>query len=468
VNFISTRTVFSGGAPETSFADVLLAGLAPDGGLYLPQHWPQFSAGEIAAFRDLDWNEAAFRILSRFTEGAFARDELRQAIAAAYAGFDVPEVAPLTPLADGQFLLELFHGPTLAFKDVALQILGQLFSRALARRGGRASVVAATSGDTGSAAIAALGGLPNIDVFVMHPKGRVSRVQRLQMTTSSHANVHNIALEGSFDDAQSIVKRLFADADFARDVSLTAVNSINFARIAAQAIYYFTAAARLDVPVTFVVPTGNFGDVFAGEAAMRMGLPVRKLVIATNANDILVRALETGVYAPGPSHATLSPSMDIQVASNFERALFEASGRDAGWIAAAMAGFARDRRLELPAPALAALRARYDAHAFDDAATLATIAAVKAETGRILDPHTAVAASAGRLIGPRLAQEGAAAVILSTAHPAKFPDAVARATGAPPPVPGRLAALEALPERMETLPPDDILIKRFISSRLGL
>jgi len=477
VNFISTR----GGAPRASFAEVLLAGLAPDGGLYLPESWPQFSPDEIAAFKGLAWNEAAFRVLSRFTDGSFAEAELREAIAAAYAGFDARprpqgwrqntpparDIVPLVEIGKGQYLLELFHGPTLAFKDIALQILGQLFARALARRGGRATVVAATSGDTGSAAIAALGGLPNIDVFVMHPKGRVSDVQRLQMTTSAHANVHNIALEGSFDDAQSIVKALFADADFARDVSLTAVNSINFARIAAQSVYYFTAAAALGVPVTFVVPTGNFGDVFAGEAAMRMGLPIQKLVIATNANDILVRALNEGVYAPGPSHATLSPSMDIQVASNFERALFEASGRDADWTAAAMADFARTRRLALPSAVLQSLRDRYSAFAFDDAATLATIAAVKSETGRILDPHTAVAAAAGRLIGPRLAEAGTgAAVILATAHPAKFPDAVAKATGAPPPVPPRLAALKTLPERMEILPANAVLIKRFISSRL--
>lgn len=469
MNFISTR----GEAPRASFADVLLAGLAPDGGLYLPESWPQFTAAQIAAFRGLPWNEAAFRVLSRFTEGSFTDTELREAIAAAYDGFDVPQVAPLTPLAPGQHLLELFHGPTLAFKDIALQILGQLFSRALARRGGRATVVAATSGDTGSAAIAALGGLPNIDVFVMHPKGRVSTVQRMQMTTSAHANVHNIALEGSFDDAQSIVKALFADGDFARAVSLTAVNSINFARIAAQSVYYFTAAAALDAlghdadaSPTFIVPTGNFGDIFAGEAAMRMGLAVRGLVIATNANDILVRALKDGVYAPGPSHATLSPSMDIQVASNFERALFEACGRDAAWTSAAMAAFSRDKRLALPGAVLDVLRGRYSAYAFDDAATLATIAAVKAETGRILDPHTAVAVSAGRLLGPRLAKDGGAAVILATAHPAKFPDAVTRATGAPPPVPPRLAGLADLPERMEILAPDRDAIKRFISSRL--
>ncbi|MES2472351.1 MAG: threonine synthase, partial [Pseudomonadota bacterium] len=343
MQFISTR----GQAPETSFSDVLLAGLAPDGGLYLPQRWPQISKAEIAAFKGQRYQDVAFAILSRFTAGSFSDGELREAIEAAYSDFDAPEIAPLTDIGNGQYLLELFHGPTLAFKDIALQVLGQLFSRALAKRGGRATIVAATSGDTGSAAIAALGGLPNINVFVMHPKGRVSDVQRLQMTTSAHANVHNIALEGSFDDAQSIVKLLFADTAFADQISLTAVNSINFARIAAQCVYYFTATAALGRPATFVVPTGNFGDIFAGEAAQRMGLDVARLVIATNANDIMARALNEGVYAAGASHATLSPSMDIQVASNFERALFEASGRDPDWTAAAMNDFSRNRKLEL-------------------------------------------------------------------------------------------------------------------------
>ena len=258
-------------------------------------------------------------------------------------------------MSGNRYLLELFHGPTFAFKDIALQMLGRLFARALKRRGGKATIVAATSGDTGSAAIAALGGLPNIEVFVLHPKGRVSEVQRRQMTTSGHANVHNIALEGSFDDAQGIVKGLFAETDFAREIGLTAVNSINFARIAAQSVYYFTATAALGQPATFVVPTGNFGDIFAGEAAQRMGLAVKRLVIATNANDIMARALNEGVYESGAAHHTLSPSMDIQVASNFERALFEASGRDADWTRDAMDDFARDKRLELPEPVLDAI-----------------------------------------------------------------------------------------------------------------
>jgi threonine synthase len=456
--FLSTR----GQAPAASFAEVLLAGLAPDGGLYLPQAWPQFGDADLAAFAGISYQEAAYRVLSRFTGPSFSEAELRQAIAAAYAGFDVPEIAPLVEIGQGQYLLELFHGPTLAFKDIALQVLGQLFSRALGKRGGRATIVAATSGDTGSAAIAALGGLPNIDVFVMHPKGRVSDVQLRQMTTSTHVNVHNIALEGSFDDAQSIVKQLFADSGFAKDVSLTAVNSINFARIAAQSVYYLTATAALGRPATFVVPTGNFGDIFAGEAAWRMGLPVARLVVATNANDIMSRALNEGVYASGEAHPTLSPSMDIQVASNFERALFEACDRDADWTAAAMNDFARERRLAIPQEVLARLRARYSAFAADDAATIAAIRAVHEKTGRIIDPHTAVGVAAAQA----LADAPAPVVILSTAHPAKFPEAVARAIGGPPPVPARLQGLENLPERVAVLPPSLPLIRDFISSRL--
>jgi threonine synthase len=460
MQFISTR----GQAPQTSFADVLLAGLAPDGGLYLPASWPQFTAGEIAAFKGARYQDVAFQILSRFTAGSFSDGELREAIEAAYSDFDAPDIAPVVEIGDGQYLLELFHGPTLAFKDIAMQVLGQLFSRALAKRGGRATIVAATSGDTGSAAIAALGGLANIDVFVMHPRGRVSDVQRLQMTTSAHANVHNIALEGSFDDAQGIVKTLFADTAFASAISLTAVNSINFARIAAQCVYYFTATAQLGRPCTFVVPTGNFGDIFAGEAAMRMGLGAERLVVATNANDIMARALNSGVYASGASHATLSPSMDIQVASNFERALFEAAGRDADWTAAAMSDFARTRKLVLPAPVLAALRARYSAFASDDAETRAAIASVHKQTGRIIDPHTAVGAAAAAKMGKPLSP----VVILSTAHPAKFPGAVTQAIGSAPPEPKRLSGLKNLPERQQVLANDPVLIKQFISSRLAV
>ncbi len=460
-HYISTR----GKAPRAGFADVLLAGLAPDGGLYLPEAWPQLSAAEIARLSaNPDYVEVATDILHRFAGGSFSRDEIHADVTAAYADFDDPAIVPLRTLAPGLHLLELFHGPTLAFKDLALQVLGRLFARALLRRGGRATVVVATSGDTGSAAIAALGGLPNIEVFVLHPLGRVSEVQRRQMTTAPHANVHNIALQGTFDDAQSLVKALFADTAFASAVSLTAVNSINFARIAAQAVYYFTAS-RIGADNIFVVPTGNFGDVFAGEAAMRLGLPIAKLVIATNANDILARALNDGVYARGRVHASLSPSMDIQVASNFERALFEASGRDARWLSEAMAGFARDGRLVIPPPVLAALRARYAAFACDDALTLETMARVKREFGAIVDPHTAVALAAALPYWQAKAHE---VVVLSTAHPAKFPDAVAQATGAPPPVPDRLKGLFDRPERLEILPHDKALVRAHIESKLGL
>jgi threonine synthase len=458
-HFISTR----GQAPEASFAEVLLAGLAPDGGLYMPAEWPEFSAAEIASFSGKRYQDVAFEILSRFVGDSFTAAELREDIEAAYAGFEKPEIAPLSAMSGNRYLLELFHGPTFAFKDIALQILGRLFARALKRRGGKATIVAATSGDTGSAAIAALGGLPNITVFVMHPKGRVSEVQRRQMTTSGHANVHNIALEGSFDDAQSIVKGLFAETGFAREVGLTAVNSINFVRIAAQSVYYFTATAALGRPATFIVPTGNFGDIFAGEAAERMGLDIKRLVIATNANDIMARALNEGVYEAGTAHHTLSPSMDIQVASNFERALFEASGRDAAWTRDAMERFARDKRLELPEAVLSSLRARYDARASDDADTLTTINAIATTSGRVIDPHTAVAVNALRKFGFR--EEPM--VVLSTAHPAKFADAVKHATGAEPPMPEGLQRVMDLPETLEILPADLSLIRHFISSRLA-
>ena len=360
--------------------------------------------------------------------------------------------------------MELFHGPTLAFKDVAMQILGRLFARALKRQGGRATVLAATSGDTGSAAIAALGGLENIEVFVLHPQGRVSEVQRRQMTTAPYANVHNIAIEGTFDDAQDIVKALFAETDFAKAVSLTAVNSINFARIAAQAVYYFTAAAQLGAAPVFVVPTGNFGDVFAGEAAMRMGLPVEKLFVATNSNDIMARALNEGVYASGNAQPTLSPSMDIQVASNFERALFEASGRDAELICREMALFAMTHRIVLPPHLMAELHTRYAAARCDDTETLAAIARVYGETGHLIDPHTAVAVAAAFNLemGKKVP-----VVVLSTAHPAKFPDAVHQATGQIPHVPPRLKAALAGEEKCHVLRAEKDLVRGLIETMVA-
>jgi len=456
--YVSTR----GQAAPRSFADILLSGLASDGGLTLPQAWPQIGAQEIAGFAGKSYADAAFAILSRFTGDSFSQADLRADIAAAYFSFDELAIAPLVDLGHDRYLLELFHGPTLAFKDIAMQVLARLFARALTARGGRATILAATSGDTGSAAIAAFGGLPNIELFVLHPKGRVSEVQRRQITTADFTNVHNIALEGSFDDAQSIVKALFADSEFARDANLTAVNSINFARIAAQTVYYFTAAAQLGTPPIFVVPTGNFGDVFAGEAATRMGLPIRKLVIATNANDILARALNEGVYESGAARHTLSPSMDIQVASNFERALFEASGRDAHWVARAMAAFAKTRRLELPHAVLGDLRSRYCAFSCNDDETLATIARVYQEHTRLIDPHTAVAMVAAG----KIESAGAPVVVLSTAHPAKFPDAVRRATGVAAELPVRLRDIRSRKERYETLPADGARIRAFIEREL--
>ncbi|MBU6444171.1 MAG: threonine synthase [Alphaproteobacteria bacterium] len=456
--YISTR----GETPPQSFADVLLTGLAPDGGLFLPEAWPQIGADEVVGFATKPYAAVAQSVLRRFVGDSFTDAELAADISAAYAGFDDPAVAPLSQIGNGFYLLELFHGPTLAFKDIALQILGRLFARALKKRGGRATVVAATSGDTGSAAIAALGGLENVALFVLHPKGRVSEVQRLQMTTSPHANVHNIALEGTFDDAQAIVKSLFADTEFARKTSLTAVNSINFARIAAQAVYYFTATAQLGAAPTFVVPTGNFGDVFAGEAAMRMGLAIEKLVVATNANDIMAKALNEGTYAAGMAQPTLSPSMDIQVASNFERALFEASDRNTAWIRDAMSVFAREKKLMLPEKVRAALSARYAAYACGDDRTLAAIAALYQIDGRLIDPHTAVALAAAEEV--RAVAKGPV-VVLSTAHPAKFGDAVRRATGVEPALPPQLKGLYEGVERVSVLGHDLALVRDFILGR---
>lgn len=460
MRYVSTR----GNAKPQFFEGVLLAGPASDGGLFVPETWPQIGKSEVAGFASSRYVDVASAVMSAFVDGAFADADLRSDIESAYGAFDGCDVAPLTPLWDGFYLLELFHGPTLAFKDIALQLLGRLLARTLARDDSFVTVVVATSGDTGAAAIAALGGLPRINLFVLHPNGRVSEVQRRQMTTSSFGNVHNIALDGSFDDAQGIVKALFADERFSADAHLAAVNSINFARIAAQCVYYFTAAAKFPGPAVFVVPTGNFGDAFAGEAAMHMGLEIERLVIATNANDILWRALNEGVYATGPAQHTLSPSMDIQVASNFERALFEASGRDALWIRSAMQTFATERQIRIPADVLAELRGRYSAARCSDVETLETMARIFRETRRVIDPHTAVALSAALA---RKESRDKPVVVLSTAHPAKFPDAVRQATGIVPPLPVRLADLYEGEERVTTLPAEEGPVRAFIQQRLA-
>jgi threonine synthase len=457
MQFVSTR----GAAMPQPFADMLLGALAADGGLFMPEQWPHFQADEILSLANGSYADAALEILLAFADRHFAETELRAELEAAYATFDKEEIAPLVELEPGLYLLELFHGPTLAFKDIALQLLARLMARELERRNGRATILVATSGDTGSAAIEAFGGLPRIELFVLHPKDRVSEVQRRQMTTSAEANVHNIAVEGTFDDAQALVKELFADKPFAARFSLTAVNSINLVRILAQSVYYFTTTAKLGQPARFVVPTGNFGDIFAGEAAARMGLEIAGLVAATNANDILVRALRDGVYKVRSAEATLSPSMDIQVASNFERALFEASGRDSAWLSGAMEEFGRTGGLPIPGAVLEALRARYAAGAASDDETLAAMADAHQRFGRFVDPHTAVGLTAAR----RCPRNVTPTVVLATADPAKFPETVQRATGMVPPLPPRLRHSYLGPERLTVLPRDSHVLRNFIEAK---
>ena len=465
MEFVSTR-----GGKGASFEDVLLGGPARDGGLFLPRQWPQFSLRDIGELASLPYSEAAVRILSPFTNGAFTADELRADAGAAYASFSHRAIAPLVQLAPDLFLLELFHGPTFAFKDLALQFMARLFARALQRRGRRATIIAATSGDTGSAAIAAFRGQPGLQVVIIHPHGRVSEMQRRQMTTVDDSNVHNIALEGDFDAAQSIVKQLFDDAAFRRRTNLTAVNSINLVRILAQSVYYFTAAAALGAgrgrAVNFVVPTGNFGDVFAGEAASRMGLPVGRLVVATNMNDILVRALSSGEYGvAGAVQTTFSPSMDIQVASNFERALFEASDRGAAWVQRAMSEFRTVRRMTIPENILRRLRERYIAERAGEDETLSSIRATFRETGHIEDPHTAVGLAVYRKLRDQL---NGPVVALATAHPAKFPEAISRAIGQGAEIPEGLAQIARREEHYEVLPNSAAVVGKFILERAGI
>ena len=451
MQYISTR----GGSTPVSFEDVLLGALALGGGLFVPEAWPPLQSEN---WRSADFVAVAQTVLSKFAgSNAYNED-----VVAAYARFGHPEVAPLVELAPSLYLLELFHGPTLAFKDIALQLLARLTARELERRNAHTTILVATSGDTGAAAIAAFGGLPRVQIIVLHPKDRVSAFQRRQMTTTPHENVHNIALEGSFDDAQALVKAQFADHNFAQNMSLTSVNSINFARIIAQIVYYFTAAAKLGRPARFVVPTGNFGDIFAGGAAMRMGLQIAELIAATNANDVLACTFRTGTYKLAPAHATLSPAMDIQVASNFERALFDASGRDNVWLASAMGRLEREGELSIPTPILDELRARYNAESVSDEETLQAIHDTHTGTGRFIDPHTAVALAASHRLET---VRDTPTVVLATAHPAKFPETVARATGAVPPLPPRLRQSYVGAERYTVLPKDAQRLRHFIENR---
>ena len=449
MRYVSTR----GEAPACGFEDALLAGLAPDGGLFLPEAWPTLSSHEIEALRDKPYPELAAALMTPYLNGEIAADVFAELVAEAYRGFEDGAVAPLVEIEPGLWLLELFHGPTLAFKDIALQVLGRLFDHVLSARGECVTIVGATSGDTGSAAIEACRDRAALSVFILHPKGRISEVQRRQMTTVRSENIHNIAIEGTFDDCQALVKALFADAAFRAEVHLAAVNSINWVRVMAQCVYYFSAGLALGAPhreLVFSVPTGNFGDVYAGHVARHMGLPIRRLLVASNRNDILTRFFETGVYRKSTVEPSLSPSMDIQVASNFERLLFELLGRNGAAVAALMAEFSERGEFALDSRRMVEAQALYRGFRVDDAATLATIAAVEQQTGRVVDPHSATGIAAARKAG----EGGAPVVCLATAHPAKFPDAVEQATGKRPALPARLADLITRPERCSALPND--------------
>ena len=464
VKYISTR----GEAPVLSFTEALIAGLASDGGLYVPENIPQLSPGEIAGFAGKPYAQVAEAVISPFIAGELEAPALRRMIEAAYAGFRHQAVTPLSQIGDNLFVLELFHGPTLAFKDVAMQLLGRLMDHVLKARGQRATIVGATSGDTGAAAIEAFRGLEQVDVFILYPHQRVSDVQRRQMTTVEGENIHVIALEGTFDDAQAILKALFAHRSFREEFSLSGVNSINWARVMAQIVYYFTSAVALGAPhrkISFAVPTGNFGDILAGWFAKRMGLPIERLVIATNANDILARTLTTGIYEIRSVEATQSPSMDIQVSSNFERLLFEAYGRDAGAIRGLMANLQQSKSFTIDPAPLAAIRSEFDAASIDEAATRAEIARVWQESAYLADPHTAVGIGAARKVSAP--QPETPVVVLGTAHPAKFPDAIAKATGVKPALPAHLAGLFERVEQVDILPNELAAIESFIRAKAG-
>jgi threonine synthase len=460
VRYISTR----GEDPGLGFLDAMLAGLARDGGLYVPQSWPTVPAPVLAGWAGRPYAHVAAEVLRAFLGPDLKAADLARMTQEAALPFRHPAVAPLVQLGPRTFVLELFHGPTLAFKDLAMQLLGRLIDYALKQRAERATIVAATSGDTGGAAVEAFRGSDQVDVVVLYPHGRISEVQRRMMTTVPDANVHAVAITGTFDDCQALVKGLFAHQGFRERVRLSAVNSINWARIAAQSVYYAVAAIALGAPhrpVAFVVPTGNFGDAFAGYGAMRMGLPVARLTVATNLNDILVRALKTGRYEVREVVATASPSMDIQVASNFERLLFEAYDREAAAVRALMGGLAQSRHFVIAPAALAAIRAHFGGGRADEEETAATMRTVRRETGYLLDPHSAVAFAVAE---KDTAEPGTPIIVLATAHPAKFPDAVERATGIRPALPDWLAELPHRPERVTVLPVDQPAVERFIVS----
>ena len=458
MNYVSTR----GQAPELGFSDALLAGLARDGGLYVPKEWPVLSADEIRGLRGLPYPDLAIRLLTPFLGGEIAQDAFERIVREAYATFRHPAVCPIVQVGANSFILELFHGPTLAFKDVAMQLLARLMDHVLAERGQRATIAGATSGDTGGAAIDAFAGRDRTDIFILFPHGRVSPVQQRQMTTPDAANVHTLAVEGDFDACQGLVKDMFNDHAFRDRVSLSGVNSINWARIMAQIVYYFSSALSLgapDRPVSFVVPTGNFGDIFAGYAASRMGLPIERLTIATNDNDILARTLASGAYETRGVVATTSPSMDIQVSSNFERLLFEASGRDAAAVRRYMDSLKQSGAFTLESGTLETIRREFSAGRSTMAETADTIRRTLEQTGYVLDPHTATAVQ----VASTLPASAAPTIMLATAHPAKFPAAVEAACGVSPALPAWLGDLMSRRERFTVLPSDLKMVEDYIN-----
>lgn len=460
MSFVSTR----GLAPELGFRDVILAGLANDGGLYLPRQWPQLSHEQIAALRGGSFAEVAVAVMWPFVEGEIDRAVFEAIVAEAYGTFRHEAVCPLVQTGPNEFVLELFHGPTLAFKDVAMQLVSRLMDHVLAERDERATIVGATSGDTGGAAIDAFAGRERTDIFILFPLGRVSPVQQRQMTGSAASNVHALAIEGNFDDCQALVKAMFGHGAFRDRVHLSGVNSINWARIMAQIVYYFTSAIALgapDRPVSFTVPTGNFGDIFAGYAAKRMGLPIDRLVIATNDNDILARTLASGAYEMREVVPTTSPSMDIQISSNFERLLFEASGREAAYVRGAMDNLKQSHRFDLGTAVHRAIAADFEAGRADTEEAARMMAHLVSASGYRADPHTAVAIHVAR----QRAETAVPMVVLATAHPAKFPDAVEQATGERPALPDWLADLMEREEHFATLPSDLKMVETHISVR---
>jgi len=455
MEYVSTR----GSAPALDFEGVTLAGLASDGGLYLPREWPRFTEAQIRALRGLTYSQCAVEVIRPFVGDSLTEQELGDICHAVYGdAFAHEAVTPLVQLDPRKWLLELFHGPTLAFKDVALQLLGRLFETFLERRGERLTIVGATSGDTGSAAINAVAGLDRVEIFMLHPKGRVSEVQRRQMTTVRAPNVHNLAIAGSFDDAQAHVKRMFGDPAINAPLRLGAVNSINWARLMAQVVYYFYSAVQLGAPdrsVAYSVPTGNFGDVFAGYVAERMGLPVERLIVATNVNDILVRALGKGDYSASGVTPTITPSMDIQVSSNFERLLFDCGGRDGGAMAEQMRAFAESRSMRLTNAQREGAARLFIGYSADEDATARALQWAHQASGQIIDPHTAVGLSAAHsALAEQAIDPSAPVVTLATAHPAKFRKAVERATGVRPSLPARVGDLFAREESFTELSGD--------------